>query len=63
MIKKLQAKQVKLQKEVIELREIIKEKNVQVLNDLLHDKEMELKEVDQDLKLLDIEIEELLANK
>lgn len=58
MIEKLLEKQRNLQKEVLALRHIIKGKNVQVLDDLLYDKEMELKSVAQDLILLD----EMLAN-
>jgi hypothetical protein len=52
MLEKLLEKQNKLQQEVLELRKIIKEKNVKVLNDLLYNKEMELKSVSQDIILL-----------
>ena len=57
MLEKLLKKQNQLQHEVLELRKIIKEKNVEVLNDLLHDKELELKSVSQDLILLELDIE------
>ena len=53
MVEKLLEKQKILQHEILALRYIIKEKKVKVLNDLLHDKELELKSVNQDLVLID----------
>ena len=57
-VKKMYVKKERLEAEIAELKEIIYQNKVEVLNDLLSDKEKELSAVAEDLIL----IEEMIAS-
>jgi len=57
-VKKMYAKKERLEAEIAELKEIIYQNKVEVLNDLLAEKQRELNIVAEDLIL----VEEMIAN-